>query len=132
MMPPPGLIREYVSRQRRVGWAVSQVKAAAVNVSQGCSKAAADGKSGCSEQTAFDVDLSVLRKQPCGFQAVLLPHGDLRDSSAWPEPFQGKLLICLGASSLGVGQQHNQLVCAALALQAVSQNQCAVGAWVLS
>ena len=68
-----------------------QVKAAVVNVSQGCGQAATSKSSSCSETLAFDVDLSRLRGQACGFEIVLLPHGDLRDSSAWPEPFKGKL-----------------------------------------
>ena len=67
-----------------------QVKGAVVNVSQGCAQTPAGTSSSCSEASAFDADLSTLRGQTCGFKVVLLPHGDTRDSSAWPEPFQGK------------------------------------------
>ena len=62
-----------------------------MNVSQGCSQGATGKSSSCSEASAFDVDLSRLRGQACDFEVVLLPHGDLRDSSAWPEPFKGEL-----------------------------------------
>ena len=64
------------------------LKGAAVNVSQGCTKATPG--SGCSVKEAFGVDLATLSaKQGCSSKLVLLPHQDVRDTSAWPEPYTG-------------------------------------------